>query len=134
MITLLLVDDDPQVRAGLKMRMLLEEDLDVVAEAQDAASAVDLARIHHPDVVVMDVSLPGCPRDGIDAIHELATLEPSPAAIVLTMFDNAIIRRRAAECGAFALVGKHQSVDVLLSAIRSAAQTHGHTSESAAGE
>lgn len=134
MITLLLVDDDPQVRAGLKMRMLLEEDLDVVAEAQDAASAVDLARIHHPDVVVMDVSLPGCPRDGIDAIHELATLEPSPAAIVLTMFDNAIIRRRAAECGAFALVGKHQSVDVLLSAIRSAAQTHVHTSESAAGE
>ena len=134
MITLLLVDDDPQVRAGLKMRMLLEEDLDVVAEAQDAASAVDLARIHDPDVVVMDVSLPGCPRDGIDAIHELATLEPSPAAIVLTMFDNAIIRRRAAECGAFALVGKHQSVDVLLSAIRSAAQTHGHTSESAAGE
>jgi DNA-binding NarL/FixJ family response regulator len=116
------------------MRMLLEEDLDVVAEAQDAASAVDLARIHHPDVVVMDVSLPGCPRDGIDAIHELATLEPSPAAIVLTMFDNAIIRRRAAECGAFALVGKHQSVDVLLSAIRSAAQTHVHTSESAAGE
>ena len=124
MITLLLVDDDPKVRAGLKMRMGLEEDLEVVAEAQDAATAVELARIHHPDVVIMDVSLPGCPRDGIDAIHELATLDPCPAAVVLTMFDNAMIRKRAAECGAFALVGKHQPVDVLLSTIRSAARKH----------
>lgn len=124
MITLLLVDDDPKVRAGLKMRMDLEEDLEVVAEAQDATSAVELARLHHPDVVIMDVSLPGCPRDGIDAIHELATLDPCPAAVVLTMFDNAMIRKRAAECGAFALVGKHQPVDVLLSTIRSAAHKH----------
>jgi DNA-binding NarL/FixJ family response regulator len=119
-ITLLLVDDDAQVRAGLKMRMLLEEDLDVVAETHDANNAVELARIFHPDVVVMDVSLPGCPIDGIDAIHQLAHLDPCPRTVVLTMFDSPAVRRRAAECGA-ALVGKHQPVDVLLAAIRAAA-------------
>lgn len=126
MITLLLVDDDPQVRAGLKMRMLLEEDLEVVAEAQDAPNAVELARALRPDVVVMDVSLAGCSCDGIDAIHEIASIEPCPATVVLTMFDNAVIRRRAAECGASALVGKHQPVDVLLSAIRAAAPAAGN--------
>lgn len=119
MIKLLLVDDQPAVRAGLKMRLALEPDLAVVGEAGNGLEAVNLARSLEPDVVLMDIEMPGL--DGITATSTLCASSPCPAVVVLTLYDSIEMRRRALEAGARALVGKQDVCEVLMDAIRDAA-------------
>jgi DNA-binding NarL/FixJ family response regulator len=119
MIRILLVDDQQNIRRGLRMRLGLEPDLTVVGEAGDGEAALRLARLVAPDVVVMDVEMPGV--DGIAATEMLLRAEPRCAVVVLTLHDDAVTRERAAAAGACGFVSKTRIDDCLLSAIRAAA-------------
>lgn len=119
MIKLLLVDDDPDVRCGLRMRLGLEPDIDIAGEAGDGAAAIREAKAKRPDVVVMDVQMPG--MDGLEAAAALRREFPDIRVIMLSIHDSPGVRHRASECGASGFVGKHQSTDSLLAAIRALA-------------
>lgn len=116
MITILLVDDQPAVRQGLRMRLGLESDVHVVGEANDGAEAVAIAQRLHPDVILMDVEMPNI--DGIQATQALRTLAPRSAVVMLSIHDDPVTQQRARAAGAAAFVSKHAAVDALLAAIR----------------
>jgi DNA-binding NarL/FixJ family response regulator len=120
MITILLVDDQPAVRRGLRMRLALEPDVTVVGEADDGAKAVEMAASLDPDVVVMDVEMPG--MDGIAACTALQERALRSSVVVLTLYDDAAMRDRALAAGAVAFVGKGEAAEALPVAIRRAAQ------------
>jgi DNA-binding NarL/FixJ family response regulator len=84
-LNVLLVDDDPLVRAGLRMILSAADDLAVVGEADDGAAAVAAAVKYRPDVVLMDVRMPRL--NGIDATARLTKLPDPPKVIVLTTFE-----------------------------------------------
>ena len=84
-MNVLLVDDDPLVRAGLRMILSAASDLVVVGEAEDGAAAVAAAAKYRPDVVLMDVRMPRL--NGIDATAQLVKLPDPPKVIVLTTFQ-----------------------------------------------
>lgn len=83
-VRVLLVDDDPLVRAGLRMILSSADDLAVAAEAADGTAAVTAAGAHRPDVVLMDVRMPGV--DGIAATAKITAVPSAPKVIVLTTF------------------------------------------------
>ena len=120
MIKVLLVDDQPSVRQGLKMRLALEPDLAVMGEADNGAEALELAQTLSPDVVVMDVEMPE--MDGITAagrLHEVATHDD---VVMLSIHGDAATRARARAAGAAAFVEKQGAVETLLDEIRRAVQ------------
>jgi DNA-binding NarL/FixJ family response regulator len=98
----LLADDDPLVRAGLRTILSAADDLRVVGEAGDGAEAIAAVAAHRPDVVLMDVRMPGL--NGIDATGQITALRNPPKVIVLTTFhlDEYVLGRcgpgRAASC------------------------------------
>jgi DNA-binding NarL/FixJ family response regulator len=122
-ISVLLVDDEPTVRYGLRMRLALEADLTVVGEAADGIEALDQARALAPSVVLMDIEMPH--MDGIEATRALLEQYPGTAVVVLSMHDDAATQSRAREAGAAAFVAKHSIDRALLDAIRSAAVRKG---------
>ena len=83
-LRVLLVDDDPLVRAGLRTILSSASDLDVIAEAADGAAAITVVRAHRVDVALMDVPMPGV--DGITATKQITALPNPPKVIVLTTF------------------------------------------------
>ena len=85
MISVLLADDQPLLRRGFRMILEAEEGLTVVGEAGDGAEAISLARSCKPDVVLMDIRMPG--TDGIEATRRIALGEPDVRVLVLTTFD-----------------------------------------------
>ena len=119
MIRLLIVDEQPAVRQGLRMRLAAEPDLEVVGEAADGEVALDSVQALCPDVVLMDVEMPH--MDGIAATDTLRKLCPSTAVIVLSMYDDARTRARAEDAGAVAFVAKSLPTDTLLATIRQVA-------------
>lgn len=121
MITLLLVDDQPTVRQGLRMRLSLEPDIQVVGEAEDGAAAIALARSVQPDVVLLDVEMPG--MDGFSAAAVLRSLIPASAIIMLSIHDTVHACQQAQEVGAAAFVPKHAADGLLLDTIRRAVHT-----------
>ena len=120
-IQVLLVDDEPSILRGLRMRLGLESDICVVGEATDGSVAVDMASRLSPDVVLMDVNMPV--MDGIAATRELASRAPGSAVVILSMHDDHDTADRALAAGAVAFVAKQQIDKALLTAIRAAAQT-----------
>jgi len=122
-IRLLLVDDEPAIRRGLRMRLALESDVEVVGEAADGAAALEEVERLAPQVVLMDVEMPGL--DGIATTSELRSRSTGAAVVMLSMYDDAATVERALAAGATAFVSK-QSIDgALLEAIRRAAHTEG---------
>ena len=119
MISVLVVDDQPATRSGLRMLLSLQPDLALIGEAADGTEAVAQAVEASPDVVVMDVAMPGL--DGIDATAALRARLPRSAVVILTLYDDPPIRARARAAGAAAVVGKHEGGGPLLAAIRFAA-------------
>jgi DNA-binding NarL/FixJ family response regulator len=85
-IRVLLADDHPLVRNGLKAALATLPDVEVVAEAATGTAAIREALLHRPDVVVMDLQMPD--TNGIEATRELGRALPSAAVLVLTMFDD----------------------------------------------
>ena len=116
MIRALLVDDQPQVLEGLEMLLALEADLEIVGTAQTAEAAITLACALRPDIIVMDVRLPGI--DGVAATRVLGKEFPDGKVVILTLYCDSETRRRAREAGAQAFVGKHDMTESLLATIR----------------
>lgn len=118
MINVFLVDDQESVRRGLKMRLALEEDLQVVGEAADGKKALELIQELKPDVVIMDIEMPG--MDGISITAVLHDTAPEVKVVVLSLHDNRFLRARARAAGATALVEKREGAISLLNEIRNA--------------
>jgi DNA-binding NarL/FixJ family response regulator len=118
MITVLLVDDQPVMRSGLRMRLELEPDMAVIGEAGDGVAAVALAREKRPDVIIMDIEMPV--MDGIAATAAIRSAVPESAVVVHSLYDDAATQARARAAGAVAFVGKHRLEAPLLAAIRAA--------------
>ncbi|MEA3340459.1 MAG: response regulator transcription factor [Chloroflexota bacterium] len=118
MIKILLVDDQPSVRQGLRMRLALEPDLAVVGEASNGVEAIELTQSLTPDVVVMDVEMPE--MDGITATERLGEMSPHVTVVMLSIHGDAATRARTA--GAAAFVEKQGAVETLLAEIRRAVQ------------
>ena len=120
MITVLLADDDILVRQGMRVLVESAGDLAVVAEAADGEEAVRLAASTRPDVVLMDVRMPG--QDGINATREIASWDPPrPRVLVLTTFDLDEIVHDALQAGADGFLLKRSTPEELIEAIRTVA-------------
>ncbi len=118
MIRLLLVDDQPAVRHGLRMRLALEPDLLIIGEAGDGEAALAQASMLHPDVVLMDIRMPG--MDGISVTVALRGMVPESAVVILSLYDDDLTRAQAQAAGSLAFVAKQEPVETLLAAIREA--------------
>jgi DNA-binding NarL/FixJ family response regulator len=119
MIGVLIVDDHPLVRAGLAGLVGAAEDLHVVGQASSGEEALDLAPGLEPDVVLMDLSMPG--MDGIEATARLREVLPSARVVVLTSFDDRARVLGALRAGAQGYQLKDADPASVLAAIRSAA-------------
>jgi len=119
-ITVLVVDDHPVVRSGLVSLLAVEPDLLVVGEAADGAEALVCVATLKPDVVLMDLRMPG--MDGADATARIVRDHPATRVLVLTTFDTDDDILRAVEAGANGYLLKDTRRDDLVDAIRSAAR------------
>lgn len=119
MIRVLLVDDQQLVRAGLRMLCESVEDLQVVGEAADGAAAVRLAEQVHPDVVLMDLRMPGL--NGTAATARILARQPAVRVVVLTTFDDDDHLYPALAAGACGFLVKDTSPAELLDGVRRAA-------------
>ncbi len=112
-----LVDDQATLRTQLRL-LLQETGLLVVAEATGGATALEAVRLTNPDVVVMDIRMPG--MDGLEATRHLRTEHPTLPVIVYTADTSQTVQTLAAQAGAVAITYKGDPVDHLLTALRQA--------------
>jgi DNA-binding NarL/FixJ family response regulator len=119
-ITVLLVDDHPVVVEGLRKVLQTAGDITVAGEAHDAAQALELARTLKPDVVLLDLRMPGA--SGVQATRRLREQELHSAVIILTSYGDQAYVRQAMEAGADGYLLKSTPPDQLISAIRNAAR------------
>jgi two-component system response regulator NreC len=113
---LLLVDDHEIVRAGLRMLFLAESDMEIVGEASSGEEAIRVADELSPDVVIMDVAMPG--MTGVEATRRIKTAHPEVAVLALTMYEGEQYFFQMLEAGASGYVPKRAAADDLVSAIR----------------
>ncbi|GAA1952249.1 response regulator transcription factor [Amycolatopsis minnesotensis] len=122
MIRLLLVDDESMVVAHLTAILEPVEDIEVVGSANDGAEAVEAVGRFSPDIVLMDLRMPGV--DGITAIERIATMPEPPVLVALTTFDVDSYVLRALRAGAAGFLIKSTPPDELIKLIRVAAAGH----------
>lgn len=115
-ITVMLVDDHAVVRAGYKFLLENQQDIEVVAEAASGEEAIARFAEVHPDILVMDLSMPG--MGGIEAIRRLMALEPSARILVFSMHENSTFVEHALQAGVAGYISKNSSPEVLVAAIR----------------
>ncbi|POX46767.1 DNA-binding response regulator [Streptomyces sp. Ru71] len=121
-IRIVLADDERMVRTALHAILSAEEDLEVVGEAATGAEAVAVVRDRRPDVVLMDVRMPGI--DGIRATEQLlATLDDPPRVVVVTTFENDSYVYDALRAGAAGFLLKRADADTLVQAVRLVARS-----------
>ena len=124
MITILLADDEMLVRTGLRMILDAEDDLEVIGEVGDGLAAVRAAERQQPDVIMMDIRMPGL--DGLEATRRIAGGGPSSACIlVLTTYDTDEYVFEALRAGAAGFLLKHTSPELLVQAVRAIANGDG---------
>lgn len=114
-IRILLVDDQQLIRLGFRLVLEAEPDLEVIAEAADGLEAVDAARAHSPDIVLMDVRMPRL--DGIAATSAIITELPATRVLVLTTFDLDEYAFAALRAGASGFLLKDAQAHELVAAI-----------------
>ena len=124
MISVLIVDDHALFRAGLRCRLELEQDITPVGEAATAAQAVSKARALQPDLVLLDLLLPG--TSGHEAIPELAKVSPRSRVLVVSSQAAQSSVRQALSAGAAGYVPKRASDEELVAAIRQVAAGEGY--------
>lgn len=121
-LRLLLVDDHAIVRAGLRMLFQAEADMQIVGEAGSGAEAIAAARALRPDVVIMDVAMPG--MNGIEATRQIREAHPDTAVLALTMHEDEQYFFEMINAGAAGYIPKRAAPDDLVAAIRAVAQGH----------
>lgn len=115
---ILIADDHPVFRFGLRALLEAQEDIEVVGEAESGDEAVRMARSLKPDVLLMDVNMPGL--NGIEATRQITAAEPHPAVLIITMFDDDTVFT-AMQAGARGYLLKGAQGDETLRAIRAVA-------------
>jgi len=144
-IRVLLVDDDPLVRAGLRLMLRSAQDIDVIGEAADGAAAITAAAELIPDVVLMDIRMPG--TDGVTATAAITTATarstqaqaaqaqaaPGPRVVALTTFDADELVRQAITAGAVGYLVKDTPPAEIINAVRAVAAGQGVLSPAVTG-
>lgn len=130
-IRVLIVDDHPMVRRGMRDFLGLHDDLEVIGEAGDGADAIAQAAALRPDVIVMDLLLPGI--DGIEATATITVAHPEIQVVALTSFVEEARVVAALEAGAAGFLLKDAEADDLAAAIRAAAAGEVHLDPAVAG-
>jgi DNA-binding NarL/FixJ family response regulator len=115
-IRVLVADDQSMVRAGLRMLLDVQEDIDVVAEASNGLEAVEKAERFHPDVILMDIRMPEL--DGLEATRRILATDTGARILVLTTFDLDEYVYEALRGGASGFVLKDDPPEQLLAAVR----------------
>ncbi|MDY7104343.1 MAG: response regulator transcription factor [Actinomycetota bacterium] len=115
-ITAVVVDDQALVRAGFRMILDAEDDIDVIGEAADGREAIDAARRLRPDVVLMDIRMPNV--DGVEATRVIAATADAPTVLILTTFDLDEYVYAALRAGASGFLLKDTPADDLAAAVR----------------
>ena len=121
-ISVLIVDDHPVVRRGLRVLLEVQDGIEVVGEAGDGATALALAAEHVPDVILLDLKLPG--MDGIAVLGELRSRESAARVLVLTSATEPASASLAVHSGAAGVLYKDVDPDALVRAIRSVHDGH----------
>lgn len=127
-IRVLLVDDEPMVRSGLAAIIATTDDLVVAGEAADADEAMEQISATHPDVVLLDIRLPG--EDGVSVTRRIVELQDAPAVLILTTWDSDAVTLQAIGAGAAGFLLKTDAGLDILQGIRSVASGQGALSQS----
>lgn len=122
MVSVLLVDDHPVVIEGLRKLLATAGDIDVTGEAHDAASAIEQAKLLRPDVILLDLRMPGA--SGIQAIRRLREQDWQGAVLILTSYGDQAYVRQAIEAGANGYLLKTAPPEQLIASIRAVARGH----------
>lgn len=130
-VRLLIVDDHAVVRSGLRALLEDQPDLEVVGEAADGVEALTRCRTLHPDIVLLDLTMPG--RSGLQAIADLKRLSPAPKLLVLTMHNDETYLRHAVREGADGYVVKQAADTELIAAIHALARNERYLQPTLAG-
>ena len=117
-LRIVLSDDHPVVRAGIRMVLEAEPGWEVVAESADAETAARQVRGHKPDVLVLDLAMPG--RPSLDVVPQVCRDTPNTSVVILTMEADPAMARKALSAGAVAYVLKEAADSELVEAIRRA--------------
>ncbi|MFI6419339.1 response regulator [Streptomyces sp. NPDC050842] len=128
-IRVVIADDEPLIRAGIRMILISDPDIEVVAEAADGRAAVEAARAHAADVVLLDIQMPVL--DGLSALPELRRAAPAARVIVLTTFGERENVLRALEHGGAGFLLKDTAPAELIRAVRAAAAGDAYLSPAA---
>jgi two-component system, NarL family, invasion response regulator UvrY len=119
-VTVLLVDDHAVVRAGYRRFLESDPNLTVVGEAANSAEALICDRELSPDVIVLDIALPGA--SGMEALRRILTRRPAAHVLIFSMYDDAIYATRALRAGARGYVSKASAPELLVEGVRAVAQ------------
>ncbi|HEX4755864.1 MAG TPA: response regulator transcription factor [Candidatus Dormibacteraeota bacterium] len=120
-IRVLIVDDHPLMRKGLTDILAGVEGIEVVGAAEDGAAALALAHAVKPDIILMDISMPG--MDGIEATRRLGEMDSNARVVMLTSYSEREKITQALEAGAVSYLTKDSPPDGVIRAIRAAAMT-----------
>jgi len=120
MINVMLVDDQNLVRNGVRSLLELAEEIEVIAEASDGAEAIRMIPEVAPDVVLLDMRMPGL--SGLDVLRELSETDTLPPTIILTTFDDDELVLAGIQCGARGYLLKDIALAELVSAIKTVAE------------
>ncbi len=123
----LLVDDHPVLREGLIQTISREPDLSVCGEAENAAQTMEVIAARKPDLVVVDITLPG--KSGLELIKDIQTLHPGLPVLVVSMHEESLYAERALRAGARGYIMKQESPHRLVAAIRRVLEGHIYVSE-----
>jgi DNA-binding NarL/FixJ family response regulator len=123
-ISVLIVDDHEVVREGLRLSLSRASHIRVIGEAADGAAALGLVERRKPDVVIMDVRMPG--MDGLEATKEILKVEPDAAVLIFTAFSERSLLARGLESGAKGYILKEAPHETLLRAVERVAKGEGY--------
>jgi DNA-binding NarL/FixJ family response regulator len=113
---ILIVDDHPMTRAGLTYLLNHQPDTVVSGEAENAAEALDLLAVSQPDLMLIDITLPG--KSGLELIKDVKAIRPDLPMLVVSMHDESLYADRVLRAGARGYITKHEGGDKLMGAIR----------------
>jgi len=118
-INVMLVDDHAVVRMGFKMLLETSDDIKVIAEAENGEESIKAYMEHKPDVIVMDITMPG--MGGMEAIERILNKEPSAKILVLSAHEDSVHPKRVLNAGAMGYVTKRSAAEELIKAIHAVA-------------